>query len=53
MSSTATPEAPAHGEGHGHDAHGHDAHGGHHAEPNFFLKYFWSTDHKMIGMQYL
>jgi cytochrome c oxidase subunit 1 len=24
-----------------------------HAEPSFFQKYLWSTDHKMIGMQYL
>jgi cytochrome c oxidase subunit 1 len=24
-----------------------------HHEPSFFLKYFWSTDHKMIAMQYL
>jgi len=26
---------------------------GHHHEPNFFHKYLWSTDHKMIAMQYL
>ncbi len=52
MSSTATPETTT---GPGHESHGHDAHGGHghHAEPNFFLKYFWSTDHKTIGFQYL
>ena len=31
-----------------------DAHGDHHhEEPNFFHKYLWSTDHKMIAMQYL
>src|ERR1022692_926568 len=24
-----------------------------HAEPGFFKKYLWSTDHKMIAMQYL
>jgi cytochrome c oxidase subunit 1 len=24
-----------------------------HAEPGFFHKYLWSTDHKMIAMQYL
>ena len=24
-----------------------------HAEPGFFQKYLWSTDHKMIAMQYL
>ncbi len=32
----------------GHDHAGHD-----HSEPGFFLKYCWSTDHKMIAMQYL
>jgi cytochrome c oxidase subunit 1 len=26
---------------------------GHSAEPGFFRKYLWSTDHKMISMQYL
>jgi len=30
----------------------HDAHG-HHEEPGFVKKYLWSTDHKMIAMQYL
>src|SRR3984885_13183071 len=25
----------------------------HHAEPSTFQKYFWSTDHKVIAMQYL
>jgi cytochrome c oxidase subunit I len=29
----------------------HDA--AHHHEPGFVEKYLWSTDHKMIGMQYL
>ena len=24
-----------------------------HAEPGIFHKYFWSTDHKVIAMQYL
>ncbi len=37
--------------------HAHaEAHGaGHapHAEPNWFLKYFWSTDHKIIALQYM
>jgi cytochrome c oxidase subunit I len=37
--------APAHDVGHT-DGHGHH-------EQNFFLKYFWSTDHKIIGLQYL
>jgi cytochrome c oxidase subunit I len=37
-----------------HGAHGHDhAHAGHHHEESFFVKYFWSTDHKMIAKQYL
>ncbi|ODS52117.1 MAG: cytochrome c oxidase subunit I [Acidobacteria bacterium SCN 69-37] len=32
----------------------HEAHGHHeHADPGFFRKYLWSTDHKVIGMQYL
>jgi cytochrome c oxidase subunit 1 len=47
----AEPAHHAHPEGspgHGHD-HAHD----HHHEENFFLKYFWSTDHKMIAMQYM
>ncbi len=36
----------AHGAGHGHDDHDHH-------NPSFFHKYMWSTDHKMIAMQYL
>ena len=30
-----------------------EAHGAHHAEPNFWSKYVFSTDHKMIAMQYM
>src|SRR5687768_2969067 len=26
---------------------------GHHHEPSWVVKYLWSTDHKMIGFQYL
>ena len=36
-------------------AHVHDDHGGHgesHHEPNFWQKYIFSTDHKVIGIQY-
>ncbi len=33
-------------------ASGHE-HAGHHHEPSFFHKYLWSTDHKMIAMQYM
>ncbi len=33
--------------------HAAAAHGAHHEEPNWFLKYFWSTDHKIIGFQYM
>ncbi len=34
-------------------AEAHDgAHHGH-AEPHWFVKYFWSTDHKVIAMQYM
>jgi len=32
-----------------HDAHGHD----HHHEESFLTKYIFSTDHKMIGKQFL
>src|SRR5262245_41422505 len=40
--------APAHGHGHGHD-HDHI-----HPAPRFFLtKYVFSTDHKIIGLQFL
>ncbi len=35
------------------DSHSHDAHGGHdHHEPGFWQKYIFSTDHKVIGIQY-
>ena len=48
------PLAPAHPDEHGHD---HDAHHGHdeshaHHEPSFLTKYVFSTDHKIIGIQY-
>jgi len=33
-------------------AQGHD-HAGHHHEESFFRKYLYSTDHKMIAMQYM
>ena len=48
-STVADPHAPSH------DAHGHAPHGdhGHHVEESFFKKYFFSTDHKIIGFQYL
>ncbi|NJD18415.1 MAG: cytochrome c oxidase subunit I, partial [Gemmatimonadetes bacterium] len=35
-------------ETHGHEPQAHDHHG-----PQGILKYLWSTDHKIIGMQYL
>ena len=31
----------------------HEGHGAHHAEPDFWSKYVFSTDHKMIAMQYM
>ena len=34
--------------GHGHDDH----HDDHHHDPPFYKKYIWSTDHKVIGIQY-
>src|SRR5476651_2540394 len=33
-----------------HDAH--DAHDDHHYDPGFWRKWVFSTDHKMIGIQY-
>ena len=39
--------AAAHTE-HGHDDHAHDHH-----EPGFWRKWVFSTDHKMIGIQYI
>jgi cytochrome c oxidase subunit 1 len=51
MSTAAGEATKTDSHGHSHDAHG--GHGEHHEEQNFFLKYFWSTDHKIIGMQYL
>jgi cytochrome c oxidase subunit 1 len=33
--------------------HAPHAHAGHAGEVSFFHKYLWSTDHKMIGMQYM
>ncbi|MFM8419269.1 MAG: cbb3-type cytochrome c oxidase subunit I [Verrucomicrobiota bacterium] len=45
--STAT--STQHGTGHAHEAHEH--HHDHH-EPGFWQKYIFSTDHKMIGIQY-
>ena len=42
----ATADAPAH------DAHGgHDDH--HHHDPGFIRKYIFSTDHKVIGIQFM
>ena len=41
---TATTHAPAHGHDH---AHAHEHH-----EPGFLSKYIFSTDHKVIGIQY-
>ena len=45
-SPVADPHAPAHD----HAPHGDH---GHHVEESFFKKYFFSTDHKIIGFQYL
>ncbi|MEY3941707.1 MAG: hypothetical protein RIR07_593 [Bacteroidota bacterium] len=39
---------------HAHDAHAHDAHHDHeHHTENFWTKYVFSMDHKMIGKQFL
>ena len=34
-------------------SHAHAGDHDHHAEPGFVQKYLWSTDHKMIAMQYM
>ncbi len=34
-------------------SHAHAEEHSHHAEPGFVQKYLWSTDHKMIAMQYM
>ena len=39
----------AHGQGHADHSHGHDEH---HHQPNFWTQYIFSTDHKVIGIQY-
>jgi cytochrome c oxidase subunit 1 len=50
---------PAQEHGHAHEDHAHGAHGGHdahghgHHEMSFWSKYVFSTDHKVIGMQYM
>ena len=46
------PEVP-HGHEEHHD-HGHAEHQAHHEhhEPNFWQKYIFSSDHKIIGIQY-
>jgi cytochrome c oxidase subunit 1 len=36
----------------GHDTHADDDHGHAHHEPGFWAKYIFSTDHKVIGIQY-
>ncbi|HTV42794.1 MAG TPA: cbb3-type cytochrome c oxidase subunit I [Candidatus Sulfotelmatobacter sp.] len=41
------PYRKADDHGHGHDDHGHEHH-----EPGFWGKYIFSTDHKVIGIQY-
>lgn len=48
--SAAVP-APAHASSHGHDAH--DDHGHEHHELGFWRSYVFSTDHKVIGIQYM
>ncbi|MFO1477968.1 MAG: cbb3-type cytochrome c oxidase subunit I [Verrucomicrobiota bacterium] len=43
------PHAGSHGHGHG---HGHDAAGHGHGEAGFWRSYVFSTDHKVVGIQY-
>src|SRR5256885_13233613 len=52
---TAIPHSfgsSSHGDSHG-DAHAHDGHGHAHPEIGFMKKYFFSIDHKVIGLQFL
>ena len=37
---------------HSHESHEHGAHDEHHHELGFWQKYVFSTDHKVIGIQY-
>ena len=48
------PHASSHAPAHGHDGHGqgHDDHG-HPAPTNPLFRYVFSTDHKVIGIQFL
>jgi cytochrome c oxidase subunit 1 len=51
--SHAPADGNGHGHSHGHD-HGHDEHDHIHPAPSHFLtKYVFSTDHKIIGIQFL
>jgi cytochrome c oxidase subunit 1 len=38
---------------HEHEHSAHESHGGAHPPQSFFHKYLWSTDHKVIAMQYM
>ncbi|MGZ4973019.1 MAG: cytochrome c oxidase subunit I [Limisphaerales bacterium] len=50
MDSAQSAHSHTHDHGHDHDHdHGHDAH---HEELGFWRKYIFSTDHKVIGVQY-
>ena len=54
MSSMSTTADSLHGhDPHGHDAHGHDHAHGHGHTQSFISKYVFSTDHKVIGIQFL
>ena len=39
-------------EAHAAEAHGHDDHQHEHYDPGFWRKWVFTTDHKMIGIQY-
>ncbi len=51
----ANGHGPSHDHGHGTatHAHGHDDHHVHEDTRNFFTRYVFSTDHKVIGIQFL
>ena len=49
----AAPTDASHSHDHAHDHHDHHDHAHGHHEDGFIKKYLWSTDHKMIAMQYM
>src|SRR5471030_2392788 len=51
--STEAAAAPVHGSAHGHEHHDDHGHEHEHHELGLWRSYVFSTDHKVIGIQYL